>query len=76
MGEEFLRRSKISGKKYDVFSCVRILNPLQAAAYIDNNAELLDVYISRDSNNKRVMVFLFNREATTELYERWCSHTL
>ena len=57
MGEEFLRRSKITGRKYDVFSCVRILNPLQAAAYIDNDAELLDVYISRDNNDKRIMVF-------------------
>lgn len=76
MGEEFLRRSKITGRKYDVFSCVRILNPLQAAAYIDNNAELLDVYISRDNNDKRIMVFLFDREATTKLYEKWCNHDL
>jgi len=76
MSEEFIRKSKISGRKYDVFRALRIINPQQCAAYLEYGAELLDVYVSEDKDGKRILVFLFDREGTKDLYDKWCKHEL
>lgn len=69
--------SQITGKEYFAKDVVRIVNQLQAASYMAHGAELLDIYCSRDYKTHRpMMVYIFNREATTPLYDKWCEHTL
>ena len=69
--------SQTTGKKYAVSEVVRIVNQLQAASYMAHGAELLDIYCSRDYKTHRpMMVYIFNRDATTPLYDAWCKHTL
>lgn len=70
-------KSDTTGKIYSTEDVVRIVNQLQAATYMAHGAELLDVYSSRDyKTNRPTMVYIFNREATTPLYDAWCNHEL
>jgi hypothetical protein len=70
-------RSQTTGKEYVANEVVRIVNQLQAASYMAHGAELLDIYCSRDfKTNRPMMVYIFNRAATTPLYDAWCNHTL
>lgn len=74
--EKFKRRSRITGEYYYLFESVRILNLKQVTAYIDNGIIPLDIYTSRDDDGKPVLVFLFDREETKEVYDLWCKHEL
>ena len=65
-------KSGITGIKYNPEECVYILNPLQVYKYLDNGAELLDVICG----NEKKLVFVFNREDTCALYDKWCKREL
>lgn len=69
---EYLRYSKVVGAKYNLFECVRITNLKQVYFYLENGIQLLDVYSGKDKNNKPTLVFLFYKEDTKEIYEKWC----
>lgn len=69
--------SKVTGKKYIAENCVRILNPQQVAAYLDYGVELLDIYISKDKiTDKKILVYIFNRNDSAEAYDLWCKREL
>lgn len=70
---EFLRYSKIIGERYNLFECVRIVSLPQVIFYIENDIPLLDVYSSKDvKTGRKILVFLFKKEDTKEIYEEWC----
>ncbi|SDW46833.1 hypothetical protein SAMN05216391_108119 [Lachnospiraceae bacterium KHCPX20] len=70
-------KSNVTGITYSSQDVVRIVNPKQAAAYMFFGAPLIDVYASLQSDKgSHVLVFLFNRADTQELYQRWCNHEL
>lgn len=72
-----LIRSQLTGKYYDVNDSIRIVNPLQAATYIHKGAMPLEIYTSKDfTNNRPVIVYLFSKSETKELYIKWCNHEL
>ncbi len=76
---EYIKRSAVTGKKYDYFSkeYVRIINTKQAMAYLSNGGELIDIYTSRDRDtNKPILIFVFTMESTRSLYDLWCKHEL
>lgn len=65
--------SKITGKSYVPEDTCIIVNPVQVAAYLENNAPLLDVYVGRD----RKLCFVFPRdENTRSLFDKWVKHEL
>lgn len=69
--------SRTTNKCYDVKRTVRILNAQQAAAYMCNGAELVDIYATRHyETGNPVVVFLFDRESTASLYDKWCNYEL
>lgn len=69
-----LRYSKLTGRYFNLFETVRILNTTQATFYVTKGVLPLDVYASKDfKNNRDVLVFLFSKEDTKELYNEWCS---
>ena len=77
--DKFERVSRLNGRKYNVFDddIVRIVNLAQATAYIKNDVMPIDIYASRDKNNdKNILVFLFSRSETKEVYDLWCRHEL
>lgn len=70
-------KSHFTGKEYDPSTAVRIVNPLQLAAYLANNVELLDLYPSKDMNTgKHILVGVVDKEASYEVYKKWCNHEL
>lgn len=69
--------SQVTKEYYVPSETVRIVNGLQAAAYLAHGAKILDIYSSRDfKTNKPIIVYLFGRKDTTELYDAWCKHEL
>ena len=68
---------KYSGKLYYASEAIRILDPQQAAAYWANNVVPLDIYSSRNyETGKPVIVFVFNRAETKDVFDKWCKHEL
>lgn len=79
MKTEFWKRSPITRREYDYFSddIVRILNIDQAAAYLKNGVELIDIYVSKDKvKDKDLLVFVFDRESSKPFFELWKKHEL
>lgn len=71
--EQFFKVSDVTGKKYDVFDTVRILNVKQAAFYSASGLELLHVEVSKDRKTEDpVYVFYFSRSETKPIYDLWC----
>ncbi len=73
MSNKVFEVSKITGRTYELFSQVRILNIQQCIFYLENGVVLNDIEISEDRRTHQpVMVFLFNREDTRDAYDEWC----
>ena len=73
------RRSRLTGRHYNPFDpdVVRIVNILQATAYMNNDVLPIDIYVSKDrQSDKNILVFLFSREETKEVYDLWCKREL
>ena len=65
--------SKITGRTYDLFGVIRILNISQCIFYLENGIILQDIEISEDrKTNKPILVFLFNRDDTKQIFDEWC----
>lgn len=64
--------SELTGIKYTMSDCVRILNPVQVSAYLRHGAKLIDLLIG-DGNK---LVFIFDKKSTAFLYELWLIHEL
>lgn len=74
---EFFRKSGLTHQTYDVFKMVRILNIQQAAAYINNGVFPIDIIVDLDEKTKqRRLVFLFDREGSKSVYDKWCNYEL
>lgn len=70
-------KGKFSNKEYLASEAIRILDPRQAALYWNNHVEPLDIYPSRDyKTNKALIVFVFKRDETKEVFDLWCKHEL
>ena len=77
MAQPFYRISKITNKRYDLFSIVKIINLKQIEAYIKNGATVLDIEIGENyKTGNPMVVFYFDRAETQDLYDKWCKHEL
>jgi len=46
-------------------------------AFISNGAELIDIYTSKDrKTGNPILIFVFDKESTKDLYELWMKHEL
>lgn len=74
---EYYKTSNITGKRYNLFGIVRVLNLYQVKAYIEHGADVKHIEISEDYKTKKpVVVFYFDIEETKDLYDKWCKHEL
>lgn len=76
MADPYYITSTVTGKTYDVFSVIKILNIRQAAFYMNFGCVLQDIEVSQDrKTGLPVLVFYFNRDDTKEAYDIWCNQT-
>lgn len=75
MADEFYRLSTVTGKRYNVFSTIKILNIYQAIFYMEQDIYPVDIKISIDNKlNRKRLVFYFIREETKEAFDIWCKN--
>lgn len=69
--------SNLTGDMYYLSDVVRIINTKQATLYCKHGAKLLDLYTSIDAKTGNpILVFIYNRKDTQDLYDAWCKHEL
>ena len=74
MKRPYYETSKTTGKTYDIWSVIRIMNPKQAAFYCSKGLEMLDIEVSEDRKTKEpVFVYFFNKEETKVPFDEWCN---
>ena len=71
-----MKHSYLTGKDYDVFRCIKILNIRQSASYMEAGIFPVDIAVGRDRNGERCFVFYFDKEESKEVYDKWCKHEL
>ena len=72
MKEPYWETSKTTGKTYNLWGVIKILNPRQAAFYVSRGLEIQDFELSEDKNKEPILVFYFNKDETKEPYDEWC----
>mgnify|MGYP004576934491 CR=1 FL=1 len=63
-------------RPYMVDEIIRIVNPKQRDLYIKHNVYPIDIYPSVDKDGKDIIVNIFLKEETQDLYQKWLDHTL
>ena len=76
MGDTFIKRSPVTGRKYDYFSkdVLHIVNFEQSFFYINEFGIVpLDIVLSEDRKRpgKKIILFLFDKNETKEAYDAW-----
>lgn len=70
-------RTNLKPKDYLLKDVVRIVNQKQALLYIKHNVFPIDIYASIDEKSgNSVLVMIFLKEDTTEVYKKWCDYEL
>ena len=73
MSKPYYETSEVTGKTYDIFSIIRIVNPRQAAFYCSKGLEIQNIEVSEDRKTKEpILVFFFIKEETKEPFDEWC----
>ena len=68
--------SNLKPRSYNEHEVCRIVNPLQAKMYIKNHVYPIDLYTSFDKNGTDIIVYIFLRSETQDVYKAWMSHDL
>ena len=72
MDEKYYRRSAITGRTYNLFDCVKILNLKQAIFYLEHNVPLMDLQISTSQKfESSILVFVFRKRDTCGVRDLW-----
>lgn len=74
MAEPYYKTSKITGRTYDLFNCVHLLNIRQICAYIRKNVPIEDIEVSEDKNKNPMLVFIFDKTLSKNAYDEWCKN--
>lgn len=71
--EPYYEKGKMTGKEYNLWDVIRILNPKQAAFYCSKGLEIKEIELSEDRKTKEpILVYFFNKEETKEPFDEWC----
>lgn len=70
-------QTNLKPKDYTSKEVVRIVNPKQYLLYIKNGIYPIDLYTSvDDKSSNSILVMIFLKEDTTEVYQKWCNYDL
>ena len=64
-------QSHLNPRPYKPNEIVRIINMKQAKLYICNNVYPIDIYSGLDKKGNTILVMVFLKEQTQEVYELW-----
>ena len=67
-------KSNLSPRDYTEKEVCRIINPLQAKMYIKNRVYPIDIYTSFDMNGNDIIVYIFLRKDTQDVYKKWINY--
>ena len=71
-----LIETNLNPRNYKDKEVFRIINQLQAKMYIKNGVYPIDLYTSIDKNGNDIIVYIFLREDTKDVYQAWMNHEL
>ena len=63
-------------RPYSEKEVCRIVNELQYKKYVKNRVFPIDMYPGITSEGKDIIVYIFLREETKDLYQKWLDHEL
>ena len=63
-------------RPYNTHEVVRIVNPKQRDLYIKHRVYPIDMYPSVNEEGKDIIVYIFLKEETKDLFQKWIDHTL
>lgn len=70
-----LIKSNLKNIEYTEKEAIRIYNRDQQTFYIDSSVYPIDMYTSyAPKNNRKIIVMIFNRNDTKEVYQKWCNY--
>lgn len=70
-------QTNLKPRDYNLHEIIRIINPKQCLLYIKSGVYPIDMYTSVDERtNNAVLVMIFLKEETTEVYKKWCNYEL
>lgn len=69
-------QSNLYDIKYNSRDVVCIVNYMQYILYIKNGVFPIDIYQSVDMDNKDILVMVFKRSDTAQVYEKWKNYEL
>lgn len=69
-------KTNLVTRNYTEKEVVRIVNPKQRDLYIKNRIFPIDIYPSIDRDGNDVIVYIFLRSDTKEVYKLWKNHEL
>ena len=76
-GKYYMEKSNISGKEYSLHDVVRVIDPKQSKLYIKAGVYPVDMYVTKDLySDNEILVMLFKKSETKELYIKWKNHEL
>ena len=68
--------STLNGKTYNIRDLARVPDRRLQMLYIKHGLRPIDIYVSMDNDGRDIMVMLFHREESKDLYQMWLDHTL
>ena len=69
-------KPNLKPRPYTEKEVCRIINPLQQRLYIKHKVYPIDMYSSIDESGKDIVVYIFLREETKDLYQKWLDYEL
>lgn len=77
MNKKDLILTNLRPKNYAPNEVCRIVNPKQSMLYIKHRLFPIDMYTSIDAKTGNdILVMIFDKEESQELYQAWCNHEL
>jgi hypothetical protein len=71
MEGKLMINTNLNPRGYHINEVNRICNRDQQTFYIDNNVYPIDLYTSYDKHDRKIIVMVFEKEKTKELYQKW-----
>lgn len=68
--------STLNGQTYTLKQSARVPDRRLQTLYIKHGLRPLDLYTSIDPEGRDIIVMLFDRDESAELYQKWIDHTL
>ena len=76
MNKDFIE-TNLHPRNYTTNEVCRIVNPKQSMLYIKHRLFPIDMYTSIDAKTGNdILVMIFDKEESQELYQAWCNHEL